>query len=191
LSAIDEFLPRYQFRERHARTIDSDPRALHAALRAVDLAESPFIGPLFALRNLPSRWLRRDTVAVSESLRAGQLGELFERGFVVLRESPGEALVLGSIGEFWRSGGGIRKFAPAEFACAPAPGCARLAWSFEFNVRSGATTVITETRILCDDARALARMRWYWALIRPASGLIRREILRLLARRVALAANHA
>jgi len=42
--------------------------------------------------------------------------------------------------------------------------------------------VTTETRIACNDRADYRRMLAYWIAIRPASGFIRREILRLLAR---------
>lgn len=148
-------------------------RAL-AGLPGVDLARSPVIGPLFALRSLGSR----------EPLRAGVLGDFLERAFVRLQDSPGRGVVFGAIGRFWSSGGGILRFEPGEFTANRSPGCARLAWAFEFLPEGpSACLAVTETRIACNDAAARWRMQAYWLAIRPASGLIRREMLRLLAAR--------
>jgi hypothetical protein len=117
-------------------------------------------------------------------LRAGVLGEFLERAFVRLHEEPGRGVVLGAIGRFWGSGGDMARFAPGEFTTDLSPGCARLAWAFEFQPEGPAACLaVTETRIACNDAAARWRMQAYWLAIRPASGLIRREMLRLLAAR--------
>jgi hypothetical protein len=171
---IDACLPAWEFRERHTRRIAAAPARALEALPGIDLADSPVIGPLFALRSLGSR----------EPLRAGLLGEFLDRAFVRLHEVPGRGVVFGAIGRFWSGGGGIVRFAPGDFATDRSPGCARLAWAFEFAAEGpSGCLAVTETRIACNDAAARWRMRAYWLAIRPASGLIRREMLRLLAAR--------
>lgn len=197
MSAIDEFLPAFQFRERHQRRIEAPAARARAELRQVDLARSPFIGPLFALRGLPARvsgrWARRAAAATeepaqetpaTEALRAGRLGSFFDQAFVTLHDVP-DTLVVGAVGAFWRNSGGIARVAPDRFRDDRTPGCARLAWMFEFTpLEAGASCLaVTETRIDCNDAAARRAMQLYWLAIRPASGLIRREMLRLLAQR--------
>jgi hypothetical protein len=191
MDPIDEFLPAFQFRERHQRRIAAPPARAFAELRDVDLARSPLIGPLFAIRGLPARVARlasrgaADGVAPPPALDAGRLGDFFAQAFVTLREVPGRSLVVGAVGAFWRNSGGIARVAPERFRDDRTPGCARLAWMFEFKAIEGgdACLAVTETRIDCNDAAARRAMRLYWLAIRPASGLIRREMLRLLARR--------
>ncbi len=179
---IDEFLPTYHFRERHERVIGASAQRVAASLRNVDLARSPFVGPLFALRSLPSRFARARG-ATAPNLVAGRLGDFFDQLFVVLRDDPPRGLAAASVGAFWRAAGGVQRFAPAEFPGLRPAGCARLVWAFEFEPLGPARCrAVTETRIECVDARARRAMRLYWYLIRPASGLIRRETLRLLAR---------
>jgi hypothetical protein len=46
----------------------------------------------------------------------------------------------------------------------------------------GNTELSTETRVQCADAATRRRFRVYWAIVGPASGWIRREILRLIRR---------
>lgn len=111
------------------------------------------------------------------------LGDFFDRAFVTLHDAGPRGFVVGAVGAFWRTSGGAARIEPHEFATYAEPGCARLAWSFEFEPRGpSACEAITETRIACNDSAALLRMRLYWLAIRPASGLIRREILRLIER---------
>ena len=213
MEPIEDFLPAFHFRERHTRRIDAPPARVAAQLRDVDLADSPAIGPLFAIRGLPARLGRAfargdgaargeaatrgaatspdhaapaaDAGTADDALRAGTLGRFFDQAFVTLRDDPARGLVVGAVGAFWRNTGGIVRVAPAQFATDRSPGCARLAWMFDFQPLDAgrACLAVTETRIHCNDAAARRAMTLYWLLIRPASGLIRREMLRLLARR--------
>lgn len=187
MALIDEFLPAWQLRERHVRVIRADAARVSAELPRVNFADSTLIGWLFALRALPARLLHGPDAAAA--LAPAPLGDFFARAFVLLRDAGDRGLVIGAVGEFWRAAGGMRSVAPAAFASDRSPGCARLAWAFEFEALDAARTLVTtETRIACNDSAALRRMRIYWWLIRPASGLVRRETLRLLARRCETAA---
>ena len=47
---------------------------------------------------------------------------------------------------------------------------------------SGGTLLSTETRAIANDDAARRRFAIYWRLIRPASSLIRHDILRAIAR---------
>src|SRR5207302_10186827 len=99
-------------------------------------------------------------------------------GFSLLEERPGEELVLGTVGRFWRARGELCTTSPVQFR-APAPsGTAKAAWNFEVGMRAdGATELRTETRVLCADAATSRRFLAYWTLIRLFSGLIRQEVL--------------
>jgi hypothetical protein len=105
------------------------------------------------------------------------LDDMLAGGFTVLAERPGEELVLGTVGRFWRGGGETRQVSPACFREPAPPGTAKAAWSFAVDRRPGGAELRTETRVLCADAAARRRFRAYWLLIRPFSGLIRREML--------------
>lgn len=179
MSLIDAVLPRFDFREVHRRPVRASCEAARAAVPFVDLSRSPYIAPLFALRSLPGRVARAQE---RKALQAGRLGDFFTSSFTPLIDAGPRGFVIGAIGEFWRMSGAMRAVTPATFARDDEARCARLAWAFEFEPRGAHCRVTTETRIACNDAHALARMRLYWIVIRPASGLIRREILRLLAR---------
>ena len=62
-----------------------------------------------------------------------------------------------------------------------------MAMSFRYDPRGIGTRITTETRVLATDAvsrRAFAR---YWVPVRAGSGLIRRAVLRAIARRTSRA----
>lgn len=168
---LDRWLATGQFQERHSILIDAGGEDIYDALMALDLARSPFIGPLFALRQLPAR-----LVSGGRAPRIGLAMEQFLASFIPLQFDRPEGFVVGAVGQFWRSSGGMMAVDPGEFAGGSWPGYAKLAMSFEI---APTGELVTMTRVDCPDAPTLRRFRPYWWLIRPASGLIRREMLRL------------
>ncbi|HMJ47094.1 MAG TPA: hypothetical protein VK498_07170 [Ferruginibacter sp.] len=54
-------------------------------------------------------------------------------------------------------------------------------WNFNFDaVSAGRTKITTETRILCMTKRVKIFFSLYWFFIKPFSGMIRKEMLRLI-----------
>jgi len=90
---------------------------------------------------------------------------------------PGELLV-GLQGRFWTLTGELE---PLDAAAARRPvpaGRARAGWNFATQpLPDGGTLLSIDTRVVCADAATRRRFLWYWRLIQPGSGLIRRAIL--------------
>jgi hypothetical protein len=182
---IDRYMPRWDARERHAARVRATPEAVYAALRTADLASSPAVRVLFALRALPAAVLRGRAGLREHRARAAAIRlEDFERqGFSVLEEDPPRELLIGLEGRFWRPSGELRAVDAASFAGQPPEGTARAAWNFAVEPHGdGSCTLSTETRILCADAAARRSFRLYWAVVRPGSGLIRRMMLAAIRR---------
>ena len=98
---------------------------------------------------------------------------------------PGEELVFGLAGRFWRLDGGLERLAgPEDFRAFAKEGCVKTAWNLRV-VEAGprGSRLITETRVLCLGAGARRKFRLYWALIGPFSGAIRMALLRGVKRR--------
>ena len=107
---------------------------------------------------------------------------------MLLDERPGEQVVLGAAGRFWRPrGDGIDRLGdPQEFRDYDRPGSVRAAWDFVLRPTAGGRTRLsTETRIAGTDADGTRVFRRYWRLVYPGSALIRLDILRAVARRAA------
>jgi hypothetical protein len=62
-------------------------------------------------------------------------------------------------------------------------GWVRIGMDLRLQATDGATRLTTETRVLATGPTARRRFRLYWLAIRGGSGLIRRELLRAVARR--------
>jgi len=176
---IDEWMPRWEVRERHETRIRAGREQVWARVRALDFGRSPVVGALFALRSLPGLLTARGRRKVLDARRGG----LLRAGFVVLQESACDELVLGLVGRFWRPGGGIERVAPEEVRGFGRPGFAVAAWNFSLSGGDGdGVRLATETRVRCTDEASRRSFGRYWRVIRPFSGLIRMEMLKSVRR---------
>lgn len=171
MALIDQIMPDYDRREVHRRAGNASTAATWEAVHDLGGDEVTLMRMLMRLRSLGrSRDDGNRTVL-----------ESFQRmGFRVIAEEPGDELVVAGIGRFWKLSGGLRRVEGREhFTQFDEPGYAKVA----FNFRLDDGTLSTETRIAGTDAHARRRFGLYWLLIRPGSGLIRREWLRAIVRR--------
>ena len=168
---LDDFLPRFTFRERHATTIAAPPgRILDCVLR-YRAQEDPLIHAAIRLREAPARLLGRS-----------HRPPLDLNDFTLLGRHGDRALAMGLVGAFWRADYGLLRITgPDAFrACARTDVC-RLAMGFSVRpMADGRSTLLTETRVSCPSPSVLWRFAPYWYLIRPVSGLIRRRMLAAL-----------
>lgn len=96
---LDDFLPAYEFSERHRLAIAAPPERTDEALRTVSLGDIPAARVLWAMRRLGRPW--------GDAKRPFVEGAL--NGAVVLDDVPGEGMILGLTGQFWRLRGGSGK----------------------------------------------------------------------------------
>ena len=161
---IDDLLPQWDFRERHAIGIAAPADRVFAAVAETTLGETPLAYVLFRMRGIPAS-------------RAGTLLDQLPERFAVLAEDPGVELVVGGIGQPWRLSGGMRSV--DDFASFDEPGYAKMVLNFRFE--GGA--LATETRVFLTDAASRRKFGRYWLVVRFGSALIRRTWLRAIKRR--------
>jgi hypothetical protein len=165
---LDDFVPAWDVRQFHRIEVEAPPERAFEAVRRLDLGRSRLNRLLFRARGLPvARFIR--------------LSDLLARGFVLLAEDPPRELILGLVARPWTLMGGIRRMDAEGFRRFHRPGYARIGWSFSVEPAGrGRSRVTTETRVRCTDGRSRRRFRWYWRVIGPFSGVIRREALALI-----------
>ncbi len=166
-----EFLAASDVRSRHTIEVDGDAAAAFAAIKQVDLGRSRLIRILFRLRGL--------------SRRTETLAGLEQIGFTPLLDEPDRALVLGIVGRFWSPRGQLQRLSIEEFRHFEQPGWAKAVWSFVIEpTGTNRVRLVTETHIRCFGDGARRRFRLYWTVVGPFSGLIRRDMLRLVRQAV-------
>ena len=177
---LDDLLPAPHFRERHERRIAAPPAAVWQALHDLRLGDLALTRALMGIRLLPARLARRPRPFGMGS------GRLLDDGAVtVLASDPDQAMVAGSVMQPWRITGGEDPpalDAPALQAFAE-PGWVKVGFDLVLEPAGAGTRLTTETRITATDAGTRARFGLYWLVIRAGSGLIRRDMLRAVARR--------
>ncbi len=195
-SVLAEYLPadRFpgrRFSERHHRLIEAPSDEVWRATLMLRPDEIRALGPLAALRRIPSRLRRRG--GEDDARTEGTVFDLFtDEGFVELRRdrAPGPdgsaTIVMGAAGRFWSPSDNqpIRLDDADAFLDFARP--AHVKTVFEIRVdRSGPATLLsTETIVVGTDRWGTRRFAPYWALIRLPSGAIRRSWLAAIARRV-------
>ena len=113
----------------YAIRIAAPPERVYACLWTADFDHWGLTRALYALRALPTivaapreTWRR---VRVELRPHRITLDDMLAEGFTLLGERPGEELVLGTVGRFWRAGGELRATSPARFHEPTPPGTAK------------------------------------------------------------------
>ncbi len=183
---LDVLMPEFDVRTHHAIRIKASSQRVFDCLLTVDFDVWGLSRLLYALRKLPTlvttpqdSWRRLSDFRRSHFT----LDDLVATGFTILGKNVGDELVLGTIGRFWLSRGELHAVSPEEFG-KPAPaGTAKAGWNFTVSpLSNGVVELLTETRVLCADLATRRRFLAYWTLIKPFSGLIRREMLAAVRR---------
>jgi len=177
---IDEFLPEYDFHERHQTLVPAPGEVARRAVEEWRPQDSSLWRLLLRLRGLgrPQGSLRQWAEA---------------NGFLLLAESADE-VVYGQIGRFWAMDERRALVSPAtaeEFRQFADPGCAAAVMNVRIEpLADDSTRVYTETRVRALGPQARRRFRIYWLLVRPFSGLLRRAMLSgIKARAIAYGAS--
>ena len=176
---LDDVLPDSHFSERHERRIAAPPAAVWQALEELRLGDSSIGSLLMAIRMLPARLARRELPEMVS-------GRFLEDGPVpLLHRDPNRSVVAAGAMQPWKITGGeapprldadgVRAFAE--------PGWVKCGIDFVLTPDGAGTRLATETRITATDARTRARFGLYWLVIRLGSDLIRRDMLRVIAKR--------
>lgn len=156
---LDEFLPEYDFYERHEVAVHASPDTTLAALRKVTFDD---IGGHFRGRVAGGNKPMLDTMSGPGS------------AFFPLA-ADGREIVMCMAGRPWSSGPGPRVRSAADFAAFSAPRSVRIAFNLVVEEsKPGWSRVTTETRVLATDDASRRIMARYWRLIYPGSGMIRR-----------------
>jgi hypothetical protein len=170
----DAFLPVYDVSDAVATVADADRETAFQALLDVDLVtlgrEAAVVGMLGALRMLPEivgHLLHGERPAkppASMRLRDLPSIPMYEGGWILLGERPGQEIALGLVGKFWRP---VIEFAPItsadEFRGFDEPGFAKTVYDLSAReLGAGRTLLSGLMRTATTDEHARRLFRRYW-----------------------------
>lgn len=162
----EKYLPLYHFSSKHSISVNADQKQIFALFDTLDFRPSIVIRILFFLRGLSSSMLSLKGMGATR--------------FKMMEEVDQKEFIIGLIGRFWKPSGDLQDFDPSKFIDFQVPNFCKATWSFRLIPDPRHTHVETETRIYCTDPSSQKRFSRYWFFIKPFSGLIRMEILRLI-----------
>ncbi|MFQ5652446.1 MAG: hypothetical protein ACE5IY_21145 [bacterium] len=163
---IDQYLPEFDFNEIHTVAVKAEARSVYPLVRHLDFSESWITRILFKLRGLAADDLTLDAMLNSEH-------------FSILEDVPATEMVIGGLGD--SKPNPIPIVDCNHFVNFNDNKGVKIAWNFSLSeMDSQQTRVATETRVQCLGKGIRRKFSVYWFFVRPFSGLIRREMLRIL-----------
>jgi hypothetical protein len=173
---LDDWMPVWQFAERHVIQVDAPPEKVFAAIRAVRSKEILFFQVLTAIR-------RCGRPGPESILNAPDEIPLLEVAtgttFLLLADEPPRELVIGTVVAAPPNILAPARLTPQIFRKALQPGVALATMNFLVRPdERGGSIVSSETRVYANDAPGIRRFAVYWRIIRPGSDIIRRMWLR-------------
>src|SRR5262245_9127087 len=174
---LDELMPHSDVAARYETRVHASVERTREAMRNADFSELPLTRVLMGLRKLA--WGRKKLERA-----ASQEERLHAAGFVSLATGSENEVLLGVVGRFWRPDSGIVcGLAASEIIAFEREGYAKALWNFTAErVEANVTLLATETRVVTYGTTARRKFRGYWLLVGPFSGMIRREMLRMVKR---------
>lgn len=183
MSSLDRLLPTPRLCDLDAVELAAPAALVWQAVRHANLARSPLVRALFAVRTLPGRLTGH--ITPSATLCVDDLVSSPEQpGFKVLIDEPPHEVAVGAIGQVWQLDIPFVHVADAAaFAGFSEPDQVKVAWAIRvLPVGSVGCRVEVEVRVDATDDAAWQKFRRYFRLIGPGSHFIRRTLLGALAR---------
>jgi hypothetical protein len=182
MTLLDRLIPTPRLVELNHVDVAAPVDVVWEHVRHGNLATSPFIRALFAIRTIPSR-LRGEPD--EGHLQIDELRSTPERpGFRLMLEDPPHELAVGAIGKVWhaqipfvhvRDAWEYERFDDADFA--------KVAWAIRVSPHEAGTRVEIEVRVDTTDDDAWQKFERYFRFIGVGSHFIRHVLLHALSRK--------
>lgn len=176
MRAIQQYLPNPRHTEIHRIFVDAKPEMAWQAARHFDMSEVAWIKLLFDIRTLPERLSGKERPRENKGLGVDEIGKS-ETGFMILHETPGKEVVLGSVGQFWHLKIPFKKVSPEQFSEFSVPGYGKIAWAISVEPFNTGSTVSIELRTSATDEKSWKKLNRYYHIIGIGSKLIRTSVM--------------
>lgn len=183
---LDEFMPVYDVAARYEIDVAAPASRVYETLLHHSLLDSPVARFLMTLRSVPGALGQLLKGRPLQKFCIPSISEIKSGDFIKLAEMPGEEILLGLIGQFWKLHGGLVGIKDAdEFAGFIKAGYTKAVLNLQVIPLNGnECRLSTETRVRTTDAMSRRKFLRYWKIIGRFSGLIRRDMLRRIKREV-------
>ncbi len=168
---LDDWMPRWQIRERHIIPVAAPPEKVFAAIHAVRADEIFLFRTLIAIRQCGQTGPESIMNAPEQK---PILDVATQTTFVLLAEEAPRELVIGTVVGVPPKARASGRLTPELFQKKLQPGVALATMNFLVTPDDhGGSTISTETRIYANNKSALRRFVIYWRVIHPGSDIIR------------------
>ena len=175
---LDDWMPVWQFDERHLIHVDAPPEKVYGAIRAVCAREILFFRLLTAIRRCGQPGPESILDAPEEK---PILDVATQTTFLLLADERPRELVIGTVVAAPSNVPGSARLSPEIFRHRLPPGVALAAMNFFVRPdENGGSIVSSETRVCANDTSGARRFAIYWRIIHPGSDIIRRMWLRAI-----------
>lgn len=175
-SLLDRFIPDPEVVEHHEIAVNAPAAVVMSTAKEMELLRLPLIRAIIKARELVL-----GGVPDTRPHPAQLLEQMRSIGWVVLSETAGREIVLGSVTQPWEAAPIFRSIPPSEFRDFAEPGFVKIAWTLRADPDGPGRSVFhTETRVCTTDAESRDRFRRYWSFVAPGVELIRLAMLRPL-----------
>ena len=178
VTKLDEWMPKWQFDERHSIHVNAPPEKVFEAIHAVRADEILLFRTLIAIR----RCGRPGPESIMNAPENKPLLDVAtQTTFVYLTDESPREIVVGTVISAPR---GIQeKLTPEIFRKTLPPGVVLATMNYLITPDANGSGVSTETRVFGNNAESVRRFAVYWRIIHPGSDIIRRTWLRAVKRR--------
>jgi len=171
MSLTNKYLLDFDYNEIHSITVKSNLENCYHSTMHLDLSKSKIINFLFRLRGLP--FSKTKLSELTKNLK-----------FTLLEESKYTEFIYG----FWAKSKVDWINDQKEFINGGKDYQVKSIWSFQFIQKNeNECEIITETRVKCLTMKSKILFSIYWFFVKPFSGLVRIEMLKLIKRNLS---NH-
>lgn len=161
-------MPRFDVEAKHETLVNAPATDVYRVLKTTNFNGS------FIIRTL--LWLR----SAGRASKRLCLQQFWEGDFLLIEDRPNQEIILGLVGRFWIPRPDLIRIPPADFVNYSNPRYGKIGFNFAITPEGSQTLLTTQTRILCTSPQTRRLFRLYWTLVGPFSGLIRKEMLRLI-----------
>lgn len=176
MRAIQNYLPNPRHTEVHRIFVNATPEDAWTVARHFDMSAVPWIKVLFDIRTFPEKLANGTKASHSEAFGVDQITES-NSGFILLHESPGREVVIGSIGQFWRLKIPFLKITSQDYKDFNASGFGKVAWAISVEPFLAGSTIAIELRISATDEKSWKKLNRYYHVIGVGSNLIRTSVM--------------